>query len=195
MASTQTKTFIQLQTLQYQRHLTLKNKAINTLEHQNNLKLYKTIPKDYYPKKLLATVTPDSLLAQEFAQEFQNIFFQHLDKVITENQITLELEEARLRDTILQTEKHLTTIKASREVITQLYDDFIQTNKIQTLAILPELQKMLLPTTTDTTVIDPLQTKLTPKKRPAQDTEQAKPHQKRLCHFLAKRLHINTPMT
>ncbi len=142
-AQTEIEAFLEQQTQQYQQHLTTRNKTIKTLRHQNNIKAYRTIPKLYLPPKTPELIIQDTTLSRQFDQQYESLFFDNLDKVITQNTITLELENARLRHIIQQTEKHLTTVTAPTNVITQLHCNFLTRNNITDHDILPELQRTL----------------------------------------------------
>ncbi len=124
------ESFLQRQTQQYQQHLTTRNKTIKTIRYQNNIKTYRTIPKQYLPLQTPELIIQDTTLSRQFDQQYESLFFDNLDKVITQNTITLELENARLRDIIQQTEKHLTTVTAPTDVITQLHRNFLTRNNI-----------------------------------------------------------------
>ncbi len=145
--------FVQQQTEEYQRHLAIKDTIIRTLEYHNNIKTYKTIPKQHRPPPTPRLVINDPKLQQEFAQQYEDIFFQHLDKVITHNTITLELENARLQQITTQTEQHLATLTLPDDAIAKLHGDFLTQNKIDNHLTVPQLQKRLSPNSTTTSRI------------------------------------------
>ncbi len=187
---------------QYQEHLKTRNKTIQGRRHQN-LKTYRTIPKRYLPASTPQLITESSNLDKEFRQQYENLFFQHLDKVIINNTITLELEKARLQHIILQTEQQLATLTLPAEDIEQLHQQFLGWNNITDHDPLPELRsklpidrpspKMCPPP------VQPSPTSSTPKKQPkatkkrrAQHHPNAKKQQKP-NHFLAQRPPNNPP--
>ena len=91
--------FLREQGKKYQSHLIKQNKLSTALHFQRNIQLYKSIPKQYLPPSGLDMPTNDNeSLVVEFTRAYEEIFFQHLDKVIIHNTISLELEEAHLRN-------------------------------------------------------------------------------------------------
>ena len=75
------------------------NHLKKTLAFQNDILVFRQIPKRYRPSATLETPTESqSPLAIEFQREFERIFFDHLSKVITFNTISLELEMAKARN-------------------------------------------------------------------------------------------------
>ena len=57
-------------------------------------------------------------------------FFNHLDKVITQNQVSKELEDGVLQAIITHTIQHLSQLDKPLSEIQQLYHTFIQNNNI-----------------------------------------------------------------
>ena len=102
--------FLQHQTEEYQRHYLTKQRIARALEHQKNIRLFRTIPKHYLPAKTPELPVDDPSLSAEFYRNYETLFFQHLDKTIIHNTITLELEDARLRQAVLNTEQQLAAI-------------------------------------------------------------------------------------
>ena len=68
--------------------------------------MYQTIPREYQPKQLKAS---SASLTEEFVKECNKMFFKHLQKVITNNQIELQLHTSALTSIIVQTEVYLST--------------------------------------------------------------------------------------
>ena len=116
---------------EYQQHLTIRNKSAKILQHQRNILHFKTIPKRYLPATP-EIVTANSILSNDFQTEYQELFFQHLNKIISHNTITLELENARLNKLIVRTETHLSSLQASAETTEQLRRHFYTQNNIPT---------------------------------------------------------------
>ncbi len=142
-AATHIKEFLQHQTRQYQQHLTTRNKTTQALRHQNNLKTYRTIPKRYLPASTPQLITESSNLNKEFRQQYENLFFQHLDKVIANTTITLELKKAQLQHIVLQTEQELATLTLPAEDVEQLHQQFLGWNNITDHDPLSELRSKL----------------------------------------------------
>ena len=102
-------TFLQNQSMEYQHHLLKIRELTATLTIQS----YKTIPKEYVP---LTLKTSNPSLTEEFNSQYNQLFFQHLDKVITNNQIKVELHKSSI---IVQTEAQL-----SKSPLPQKQDHF-----------------------------------------------------------------------
>ena len=167
--------FIQEKTQLYQRHLSSRNKAKQTLQYQSNIRAYKTIPKQYLPQKSLQLLQPTTPLVADFQRKYEDLFFDHLNGVISNNTITLELEEAVLKQTVLYTEKHLATSKEDTPTVARFHQQFIIDNNILNHDIHPLLLQRLpeIPTpTTSATKLDksflhsPVPKRATKRKRP-----------------------------
>lgn len=190
--------FLQQQTTQYQHHTANKKKVTQLLEHQQNIKTYKTIPKHYFPPSIPKTLTDNPALTREFQEQYEQLFFQHLDKTILSNTITLELENARLEQILSHTEKHLAVLPIPSDICAKLYHKFLTTNNITNHETSPQLLNKLPPGfTTETTNSAPTQPPSTnpnplqtpPKKRKRSTRHYPKTKkQQRLNTFLAKRL-------
>ena len=115
-AQSSTNKFLKENSPEYRQHLATRNRIAKRLQNQNNIKTYKTIPKQYRPLPILMTVPCDTTLKDEFELHFRKLFFQHLDKVIAYNTIALELENARLQELITCTEKQTSSHTASPSV-------------------------------------------------------------------------------
>ena len=135
----ETEAFLKEQTKEYQHHSRTRNKLSHALSHQQNMKLFKTVPKQYLPPTLLDLPVEHPTLSSSFLQKYHDLFFEHLDSVITHNLINLELEEARLRDIVSRTEEHLSTLTIPRETIKNLYQRFLAETKISNHQIHPDL--------------------------------------------------------
>ena len=135
---------------EYQHHLTTKNRITKALQHQNNIRAFQTIPKRYLPPTTLEVVTPNPDLTKEFQTEYQQLFFRHLNKIIIHNTITLELENARLKELISRTENQLSTSDIPPETIVHLHKKFYTQN-----AISQETSPITNPQTTETTNPEP----------------------------------------
>lgn len=132
-----TEEMLQKNSSEYQQHLTTRNRIAKALEYQNNIMAFQTIPKCFLPSTTPQTVIPNPTLSTEFQTEYQQLFFRHLNKVITHNTITLELENARLNELVTRTEKQLSTLTAPSETITQLRHKFYTENNIPIEETLP----------------------------------------------------------
>ncbi len=81
-----------------------KTQLDNTIQHQEKIKKFHTLPKQYQPKKLAIAEPNDGKLRKKFEGNYKTIFFEHLQEVITANKITLELKTARLYSIVRNTE-------------------------------------------------------------------------------------------
>ena len=133
-------TFLQMQSSEYQRHASRVTELTATLEQQLSMEMYKNIPKDYQPKQLKASNTS---LTKEFTMEYSKLFFKHLQKVITNNQIELQLRKSTLTCIIAQTEVYLSMLPLPTSDITNHYHKFLLDNQILDRIAIPELQVKL----------------------------------------------------
>lgn len=115
---------------EYKQHLTTRNRITKALNHQNNIRIFKTVPKRLRPPTTLEVFPPNSDLTKQFEEEFHQLLFCHLNRVITHNTITLELENARLRDIATRTDTLFTTIDAPTETVKQLKTKFYSKNNL-----------------------------------------------------------------
>ena len=134
-------TFLHEQTVEYQSHVSHIKELSSTLEQQQNMEVFNTIPKEYQPHKLL-NVSSISL-TEAFKKEYNELFLKHLRKVITNNQIELQLHKSALTSIIVQTELHLSKLPSPSMQVTSLYHKFVQDNKIEDRIAIPELQRKL----------------------------------------------------
>lgn len=130
-------TFLQMQSAEYHRHASHATELRATLEQQLNMDMYKTIPREYQPKQLKVSNTS---LTDKFAIEYNQLFFKHLEKVITSNQIELQLHTSALTSIIVQTEVYLSKSQLPSIEITSLYQRFLLDNHIENRIAIPELQ-------------------------------------------------------
>ncbi len=114
-------------------HLLCKS-AISRLVSSRIAHLYQ-----YRPTHSLYLVIEDATLNTEFNQHYKAIFFQHLDKVITHNTITLELTKTQLQQIILLTE-HLAAIIEPVKQLAKWHQEFLTKNDITDHDVLAELQ-------------------------------------------------------
>ena len=135
--------FVREQSKQYQYHLTARNKARQVLQHQKNIRSYKTIPRHYLPQKPLQLIQPTTALISDYQQKFRDLFFQHLNDVISSNTIALELEEAQMKQIILHTEYYLAKSTEDNPTITLYHQQFLTNNNIECHDIHPQLLQRL----------------------------------------------------
>ena len=117
---------------QYQRHCDIRNKARRVLQLQNNIRAFKTIPKQYSPQSYLQLVQPTPTLTHE---KYKELFFEHA--------ITLEMEQARLRQIVSYTEEQLAKSTEPDATVATHYRHFITSNNIEEHEIRPDLLQHL----------------------------------------------------
>ena len=130
-------TFLQTQSAEYHHHTSHTTESKGILEQQLNMEMYKTIPREYQPKQLKVSNTS---LANKFAKEYNQLFFKYLEKIITSNQIELQLHTPVLTSIIVQTEVYLSKSQLPSTKITSLYQKFLLDNHIEDRIAIPELQ-------------------------------------------------------
>ena len=169
------------------------------------MKMFHTIPRKYKPPTVMTAIQPNSTFTADFEQKYEQLFFDHLDKIITSDSITLELTNAAIQSILAQTETYLASLQAPSQRITQLYQTFLTSNHITDREPLPILQRKLttnLPTPTpNPPTLSTLSVSLQPpvsstntqpihKKRKRKFKHQQPPNkkQKKQTHFLSRRL-------
>ena len=116
-----------------QRYTNANNEIEKELKQQQSIKQHRTIPKCHRPKPLyIATSTPTttSELSSKFVAEYETMFFQQLERAITHNTITLEINRIRQETIVLEIEKLLIISKENPAIIKHYYNDFMNTNNI-----------------------------------------------------------------
>ena len=113
------------------------------LRKYHDMKMFHTIPRKFKPQKVMTTIQPNSTLTTDFEQKYERLFFEHLDKIITSDNITLELTNAAIQNIMAQTETYLASLQAPPQTVTQLYQTFLANNHITDREPLPILQKKL----------------------------------------------------
>ena len=127
----------------YQLHLSKRDHAYKVLKTQQDMRIHKTIPKKYMPPKTLDVVDLNTTLITDYLSKCHDLFFEHLQAVITQNSITLELEEGRLREIVSFTDVHLAKLVLPSSDIARLHNQFITENNISTHVIHPSLRRHL----------------------------------------------------
>lgn len=146
---------------EYKTHLTQVNRLEHTLKQQQTMMLHKSIPKMYQPK-VLTSVNPIASLTEDFNKEYRALFFKHLERVMTNNNIALEVKKARLTNIMTQVDHYLSSCGETPNHIAKLYDNFIMENQI-TREVPEELKKVLPPGYTSPSVtVDEASTTNTP---------------------------------
>ena len=114
------------------------------------MKTYRTIPRKFKPPSVPTTTNPDTQLMDDFNQKYEELFFNHLDKILTNDNLTLELTKSRIDNILAQTEIYLSSLQVSPQTLSDLYHQFLTTNHITDHTPLPVLQAKLPATTTTT---------------------------------------------
>ena len=124
-----------------------KQELERTIQYHENMKMYKTIPRKFKPPNVPTTMKPNIPLTDDFNRKYEKLFFDHLDKVITNDTLTLELTKSRIDNILTQTETYLSSLQISPHTLSDLYHQFLTNNHITHHTPLPVLQAKL-PTTT-----------------------------------------------
>lgn len=127
---------------EYKTHLAKVNKLEHTLKQQQSMMLHKSILKMYQPKVLMP-VNPIASLSEDFNKEYRALFFKHLERVMTNNNIALEIKKACLTNILSQVDHYLSSCSDTPDHITKLYDNFILENQIT--REVPDILKKVLP--------------------------------------------------
>ena len=123
-----TQQFLEQQSKEYRSHLESRNRLENAIRYQHQIKVSRMIPRQFKPK-VLNPVSRAISLQEEFEKEYSILFFNHLEKVITQNQVSKELESV-LQAIITHTIQHLSQLDKPIAEIQQLYYTFIHNNNI-----------------------------------------------------------------
>ena len=153
--------FLRDQSKEYQCHVQRRNKLEKAIAHQHQIQLTKRIPRQYKPK-ILNPVFNTTQLQREFETEYDTLFFHHLNKVMTQNQISVELEKGALQSIVTQTIRHISCLDKPKEEIHQLYQQFLQNNEIDPNNLPPELRNLIQKTVTSNRSTSSLQSNATP---------------------------------
>ena len=128
---------------EYKIHLAQVNRLEHTLKQQQSMILHKSIPKMYQPK-VLTPINPITSLTEDFNKDYQALFFKHLERVMVNNNIALEVKKAHLASILTQVDHHLSKCGETPDRTAKLYDDFVRDNQI-TREVPTELKKVLPP--------------------------------------------------
>jgi hypothetical protein len=190
MSADTPKHVLRLMSEEYQSHLTQVKKLEHTIEQHQKMISHKTIPKVYRPQ-VLNTINHDKSIADDFNKEYEKIFFHHLERVITSNSITLEIQKAHLTSVLSQVDNYLSKLETTPDHIAQLYDNFITENQI--VRDIPEKLIKILPrnytsplTTADCPPPTPQQTQSIKHKRKRTSKHPAATKLAKQNHFLSQ---------
>lgn len=134
---------LQLMAEEYHSHLNQVKKLESAIEQQRKMMAYKTIPKAYRPQ-VLTPINHNKSIVEDFNKEFEKVFFQHLERVQTSNNITLEIEKGHLANILSQVDEYLSKLKIPPDHTARLYDNFIRQNHI--VREIPKQLAKILPT-------------------------------------------------
>lgn len=132
--------FLEAQSKEYQACLEALKNVTATLDHQQNIQISRTIPKQYQPKLLKAS---KPTLMEEFRKNYNDLFFQQLEKAIASNIIEQSLLKSRLASILTQAEQYLSTLPLPPEDIKMLHNKLLLDNGIENHTPLPELQSKI----------------------------------------------------
>lgn len=145
-----TQSFLDEQTRELNKCKQQQKEIERNIRYHQNMKTYRTIPRKYKPSGVPTTMNPKTQLTDDFNQKYEELFFNHLDKILMNDSLTLELTKTRIDNILKQTETYLSSLKVSAQTLSTLYHQFLTVNHITDHTPLPILQAKL-PTTTDLT--------------------------------------------
>ena len=114
---------------EYQTHLVQVQKLEHALQQQRNMLQYRTIPKLCRPQ-VLTTVNPNKSLTDNFNRDYEELFFKHLERVMTNNNITLEIHKARVDNALAQFDQYLCNLEVTPQRRLHLYKKFTKNKEI-----------------------------------------------------------------
>lgn len=168
------------------------------IQYHRNILQYRTIPRKFRPPTTPTTVLPNPILTDEFTKKYEQLFFEHVEKVITSDNISLELNKAAITSVLSQTEIYLSSLPTPPQKLTEIYYNFLSENHVTDHTPLPVLQtKLQTPEITNTPPHSNLSaptTDMSPKqiKRPNRKRKQKQSHprsEKKSKHFLSQGPH------
>ena len=86
------------------------------------------------------TVLPNPILTDEFTKKYEQLFFEHVERVITSDNISLELNKAAITSVLSQTETYLSSLSTPPQTLTEIYYNFLSENHVIDHTPLPVLQ-------------------------------------------------------
>lgn len=188
--------YLEQQSKEYQKHLNNRNKLEKAIKFHQQIKITREIPRQFKPK-ILNPISRAISLQEEFNKEYNELFFKHLDKVITQNQVSREIEQGALEAIINQTARELAQLDKPLKEVQHLYYTFIQNNNISTENIPAEVKAKLQLSKKETertvmshdnmvTADTPEPSSSTPQNKKRKCTSQPKATKKQKHHFLEK---------
>lgn len=172
MAKCQIEALVDGRRKEIQNHQKSITELERTLEQQRLIHAEKTIPKAYIPRLLQTT---NNQLTETFLNEYHTLFFQHLNKVIENNTISLELHSAALKSIITHIEQELATSGLESRAVAVIYHKFTTENNLQNRTPIPTLQMIIKPTMSQTSASVTDNTKIKKRKR-HQKRKSQEPH-------------------
>ena len=112
-------------------------KIEKTLHYQTNIRLHNTVPKKFFPK--VPTAHGHTELNSNFLKNYEQLFLDHLDKIIEHNITKLELTKTKMSNIILQTEKYIAMLHVSPNDIQQMNTMFKTQCQLDIQPVTPEL--------------------------------------------------------
>ena len=98
------------------------------IQHQKQIQLQQKVPWKYSPRTQLEN--KDTTLQDTFNREFKDLFYKHLEKVISANVISLEIQKTRLNVLIQNAETKMIHMSKSPDNLQQIYDEFLSRTNI-----------------------------------------------------------------
>ena len=196
--------YLEQQSKEYQKHLDNRNKLDKAIKFHQQIKITREIPRQFKPK-IPNPISRAISLQEEFYKEYNELFFTHLDKVITQNQVSREIEEGALQAIINQTVKELAQLDKPPNEVQHLYYTFIQNNSISEEKIPAEVKAKFQLSNKETectvtphsvlTADTSIPSSSAPQNKKRKNTSQPTATKKRKLHFLEKGQLTQQPRT
>jgi signal recognition particle GTPase len=114
-----------------------------TIHYHQNMKTYRTIPRKFKPSNVPTTTNPSTQLTDDFNKKYEELFFNHLDKILMNDSLALEITKTRIDNILKQTETYLSSLQVPPQTLSTLYHQFLTANHIIDHTPLPILQAKL----------------------------------------------------
>lgn len=103
------------------KHSQKKSELEQAIQYHRNILRHRTIPRKFRPPTTAATILPNPTLTNEFTKNYERIFFEHIERVIASDNISLELTKAAISNVLSQTEVYLSSLSMSPQTLTETY--------------------------------------------------------------------------
>ena len=84
-----------------------------------------------------------SNIDEQIHPKYEQLFFEHVEKIVTSNSISLEITKAAINNILTQTESYLSSVSVPPQILTEIYYKFLAENHVTNHIPLPVLQTKL----------------------------------------------------